>query len=270
MIKKALFGAAVAASLFALSAPASATLTNWYIDTDGPGGNPKVLVSDYLDLTGVAYVHNTFTTPTTFAFNEAGSFNVLSHDGGPPIGSNFNPALTAKFLGSGNGTTGGVLNFTPGVTSTLKVFSGATDIADFFLQAGSANLQAGTVLPNGAISFVFKATRLTAGYFFDSAMNDLSIVANSPTGLLLGFATTNVISLAGGSPPRTVDSTLINAYNTAFTPAVPTLIVANNTTDLYLSNNGQFRLQVPEPSMLSLLGLALVGAGFASRRKSKA
>lgn len=268
MIKKALFSAVMAASLFALSAPASATLTNWFLDTDGPGGNAKVLVKDYLDLTGVAYVKNTFTTATTFSFNEAGSFNVLSVDGGPPIGSLLNPTLTAKFLGSGTGTTGGALNFTAGVTSTLKVFSGVIDIADFFLQAGSANLQAGTVLPNGAVSFIFKATRLTAGYFFDSAMNDLSIIANSPTGLLLGFATTNVISLANGT--RTVDSGLITDYNTAFNPDVPAVVLANNTTDLYLSNNGQFRLQVPEPSMLSLLGLALVGAGFASRRKSKA
>ena len=38
---------------------------------------------------------------------------------------------------------------------------------------------------------------------------------------------------------------------------------------LYFSNNGQFRLAVPEPSMLSLFGLALLGLGFMTRRKFK-
>lgn len=265
MFKKALSSAIVATSLFALSAPSSATLTNWYIDTDGPGVvASKILVQDYLDLTGVAYVHNTFLNLTNFTFNEVGSFNILSTDGGPPSGSLLNPALTAQFVATGSGTTGGSLNFNPG--GTLKVFSGILDIADFTLQSGSAILNSGTVLPNGDVSLIFKATNFLPGYFFDSAMIDLAPRVNSPTGLVLGFATTNVISRTG----QTVPSTLITRYNTAFDPDVGPTVVANNTTDLYLSNNGQFRLQVPEPSMLSLFGLALLGFCFASRRKFKA
>jgi hypothetical protein len=182
----------------------------------------------------------------------------LSADGSTLL----NPALTAKFIGSGSGSIGGPLTFNPG--GSLNVFSGTTNIGTFTLQAGSAVLLANSVLPNGTISFIFKATSLATGYFFDSAMNDLASIANSPTGLLLGFATTNVI--LGNTPD--VNANLVTDYNTAFGTNFGT-VAANSTTDLNLSNNGQFRLAVPEPSMLSLFGLALLGLGFMTRRKIK-
>ena len=272
MLKKFLAGAAIATSLLAVSNTASATvLTNWFIDTDGAGANPAVLVNNYLDLNGRAYVSNAFDlgSTTNFSFQEVGSFLTILADGTRLL----NPLLSSSFVASGTGTTGGSLVFTAG--GTLKVFSGATDIADFSLQSGSALLNANSTLPNGTVSLIFKADHMVSGYFFDSGMNDLASIANSSTGLLLGFATTNVISLADdalgvplASPPN-VDPALITAYNSAFGTALGT-VQANDSTDLLLSNNGQFRLAVPEPSMLSLLGLALLGVGFTTRRKSKA
>jgi len=260
MIKKSLMSAALAATMLALSAPASATLTNWYIDTDGAGGNAPQLVNDYVDLTGRAYVHNTFTSPNSFTFNESGSFLALTADGSSPL----SPFLTAKFIGTGSGTTGagGTLAFDAG--GTLKIFSGATQIATFTLLSGSANLVANSTLPNGTVSLIFKATSMATGYFFDKFMNDLSTTANSPEGLVLGFATTNALTLNGN-----VDPALITAYNAAFSPAVTGPITPDQVTNLFISNNGQFRMSVPEPSTLSLFGLALVGFGFTARRKSK-
>jgi len=268
VFKKLLAGAAIATSLFALSAPASATLTNWYIDTDGAGSNAPVLVQDYLDLTGVAFVHNTFAQDgQSFTFNEVGRYSTLTADG-PVVagGTALSPVFDAYFAGSGSGTLGGTLTFTPG--GTLDVFAGTLNVADFLLQEGSANLIANSTLPNGTVSLIFKATSMEYGYFFDQYMNDLAPIANSVDGLVLGFATTNVISLANGT--AVVSDTLFGDYNAAFDPDLATAPVANNTTDLYLSNNGQFRMEVPEPSMLSLLGLALVGFGFTTRRKAKA
>lgn len=266
MIKKLLSGVAVAVSLFTLSAPASAALVNWFIDTDGPGGNAAVHVADYIDLVGAAYVHNTFTSASTFSFNEVARLTTSTADGGTLVGGlNLSPSLSSYFVGSGTGTIGGDLTFNAG--GTLNVFSGSTAIANFKLLQGSAVLQANSTLPNGTVSLIFQATNFATGYFFDQFMHDLAPIANSPTGLVLGFATTNAISLA----PTPISSLLLSDYNASFNPKVSSSpFASNNTTDLYLSNNGQFRLAVPEPSVLSLLGIALLGLGFSTRRKLKA
>lgn len=263
MIKKSLISAAVAASLFALSSAASAApMSNWFIDTDGIGGNAPVMVQNYLDLVGTAFVQNSFTSGTTFSFNEAGLFTTSTADGGSLLGgANLSPALTASFLATGTGTTGGALTFTPG--GTLKVYSGAIDIADFSLLSGSAGLYQNSTLPNGTVSLILKATNMLSGYFFNSSMQDLAGVVSTPEGLVLGMATTNVTNYNSAVP-----TPLINAYNTGFGTSLPSA-TGNGSTTLLLSNNGQFAMEVPEPSMLSLLGLALVGVGFTTRRKSK-
>lgn len=253
MFKSTLAALAVTSSLLA-AAPANAVLTNWYLDTNGAAAGGLSQVAQYVDLTGQAYAHNTFTSMTAFNFNEFGTFNSFSADQTTVL----NPFLTATFSGTGSGTTGGMLNF---ATGSLSIFSGATNIANFSLITGSATLNAGTVLPNGAISLIFQATSLATGYFFDSGMNDLStILATNP--LIFGFATTNAIPINGP-----VSTAIVNGYNANFNPDILPTLVPNQTTDVYISNNGQIQLQIPEPGSLALMGIGLLGLALGSRRK---
>ena len=53
--KKSLTALATVAALTAAGG-ANATLTNWYVDTNGATAGGVVSVSDYLDLNGKAYV----------------------------------------------------------------------------------------------------------------------------------------------------------------------------------------------------------------------
>jgi len=259
MIKKLLSGVAVAASLLALAAPASATptpLTNWKLDSNGSStAGGLITVAQYLDITGTAFVQNTFTGANTFVFNEAGTFNVFSADQNTPL----TPSIRAEFTGSGSGTTGGTLSFnTDGV---LKLFSGSTTIGEFHVLTGSGNLLANSTLPNGTISIIFQAISLASGYWFDSSDRDLSTVAD----VTLGFATTNAIELVG----QTASAVNQSLYSGAFGGDPAGGYTDNGTTKLVISNNGQYQLAyLPEPGSVALAGLALIGLGFARRRKA--
>lgn len=269
MIKKSLISAAVAASMFALSSTASAAyLTNWYIDPDGAAGAAgKTQVAEYLNIQGTSFIQNTFANldgdniveaGEGFTFKEAANFTAGST--GPFPSNTFNPLVSGVFTAEGSGFVGGNLSFSSGV---LELYSGAINFGTFELSAGEAVLAPGGLVPNGFFTLTFKALNLDAGYLFNAAMEDLSLIVDDPEGLLFGFSTTNATELPG----QTANAPLVADYTAAF--GAPVSTVDNGTTTLYLGNGGQYRLEVPEPSMLSLLGLALLGVGFSTRRKSK-
>jgi len=271
---------ATIATLGALTFAGSANadiLTNWYLDQDGAGAGTATMITSFLDITGGALVALTPTSGTTFNFVEWGGVTSLSHDFGLSYSASQTAQLASLFTASGNGTFGGQASFTGGTLSLYSLALGqwgttsgtfgvtGAPIATFEITGGGLQVNPdGTPIANGQVELVAKATSMMSGYFFEDAAQtiDLASIVSSPDGLLFGFATTN----ANFIPTAQLNTTFaeeINDYAGLSDPFV------NDPAQgrFYVSNNGQFRIQVPEPASLALIGLGLFGLGITRRRK---
>ncbi|GEM_PF-1672961 len=278
-MKKQLLSLLVAGTL----APAAASagfLQNWYMDADKDGS--LVQVSEYLDITGNSYVENTFVNPTDFTFTDEGFFQITGNNGGAALTSladandSVIPSvqLTAMFEnGTGFGSLSGGISFTGG---DLELFAdpvydygtaagifGANQgdsLGTFSLYSGGGFVDASGV-PNGLLTFIFEATSLDVGVFFDENMNDLSTMIDPLNPILFGFVTTNASVVA--------DNTGNTQYDLLVAELAELGLPVTNTapTNFVISNNGQYRFSVPEPSSLALLGLGLLGFGLRGKRK---
>jgi len=282
MLKKLLAGVAVSAAFAA--APAHAFLENWYIDADGAGAGGRDLISEYLDIVGPSYVATTIPVAGNFAFVEEGAVVSSQHDGGTPY-TNLNAQLAALFDITGVGTLGGAVLYTGG---TISVYSNAP--GSFATAAGDYGANTGTLIgtfspitgggaidptgiPNGVQTISAAATFLAPGYWFHpDGVTDLSTLVGGPTPTVFGFATTNASRVANAS--ALVISEIVGGLagvagytNPGCLPGQITAACATGAGSFVISNNGQFRLQVPEPSGVALGGLAFVLAGLFARRR---
>lgn len=284
MWKKLLTVAAMGTAFAA--APAHAFLLNWTLDPDGAGGpSGGTLISEFLDIVGPSYVETSVPNMAgQFTFNEFGAVGVAGHDGFQPIpfaapGGD----LAALFDISGNATLGGAVNYTGG---TISVYSNVP--ATFATSAGTYGADTGvligtfspttgsglidpTGIPNGVQTIAAMATFLAPGYFFDGA-TDLSTLVGS--GLVFGFATTNASYVV--NPSALVTSELVGGGGTSgpFTNCLPGQVSGQGACtgltgagSFIISNNGQYRLQVPEPGSLALVGLSILVLGAFTRRR---
>ena len=259
---------ALAAGGLLTAGSANAYLLNWALDTNGAAAGGVVAVQELIDLTGTSYIKSTFSGGTppaigdSFTFNEAGLFSALTADGGVDAGgANLPSSLSASFTGTGTGIVG--TGFTFNTDGQLIVRNSASvAIGKFQLVSGEGALLNTSLVPNGALSLVFRATEIEAGYFFrDISLTD-DLYDNVSDGLFFGFVSVNASKRANGFISPTV-STL---YNNTFSD---TAAGNDQVQNLWIGNNGQFRLQVPEPGSLALLGLGLAGLGVLRRRHQK-
>jgi hypothetical protein len=287
-LKKLACATAVAMS-FAGAASAAQIMTDWRFNPTGGGFDSAQVIGEYLDVNGNSFIQLTPTGERSFSFVEHAVFNISQADSNGKLfpityqGGN----ITALFEGFGNGTRGtgstnGSFAFEGG---SIRIFQNPTngeyagtegiyganlgnEIAAFDVLAGGGGQvdASGNPVANGQVSVFARATSMDAGYFFRGNGQDLSMES------VLAFAFTNANPIA--NPDSAATPNLVSevaCQYAGFTGAGCNGSAYANAPGQYffVSNNGQFKLaEVPEPGSLALFGIAMLGAGFASRKRA--
>ncbi|MFP5391107.1 MAG: flocculation-associated PEP-CTERM protein PepA [Gammaproteobacteria bacterium] len=283
LIKKLGCAAAVALAMVG-TANASPVLNGWVFNPNGGGFAAGQQVNEYLDINGTAFIQLAPTSASTFNFTESAVFNSVQADGNGNLfplnyaGGN----ITATFVASGSGSFSGGFHFSSG---TIKIYQNPVNnqyattagtygadlgnlIATFDVLPGGGGLVDGSGSPvgNGQITVFAKAKAgdVAPGYFFRSNGTDLA------SENILSFAFTNANAI--GAPTATQVKEIACGFAGFTGPGCSGGTYSNVPGNhFFVSNNGQFKLaEVPEPGSLTLLGVAVLGAGFVSRKRKKA
>ena len=287
-LKKLACATAVAMS-FAGAASAAQVLTDWRFNPNGGGFAAAQNVEEYLDVNGQSFIQLTPTGERSFNFVEHAVFNIVQADSNGQLfplnyaGGNISALFEGFGKGTrGTGTTAGSFAFTGG---SIRIFQNPTngqyghaagiyganlgnEIATFEVMAGGGGDvdASGSPIANGQVSVFARADKgdLDPGYFFRGDGSDLSLES------ILSFAFTNANpTTAKGLTPTLVSE--VACQYAGFTGAGCNGSAYANVPGQYffISNNGQFKLaEVPEPGSLALFGIAMLGAGFASRKRA--
>lgn len=270
-------GGALLGSILLSGTASAAFLSDWFLDPDGPAvGFGKSPVAEFLDFQGSVFVNNTLSGGPAFTFDEFGVFNATGIDGGGFPGPDIE--ITGTLTASGAGMLNGPLSFTPG--GTLTLFSDTAD--NFGTTAGIFGADDGTPfatltilsgagvvgvtgIPNGQFTLSFSIDVLSPGYFFDSTMTDLNSLAGMIPPLLFAFTTTNASTIS--NPTTTLSSELVTGFTSVF--GAPTGSLGVPPDSLFISNNGQYRMSIPEPGTVLIFGTSLMILAWVTGRRRK-
>jgi hypothetical protein len=278
-LKKLACATAVAMS-FAGAASAEVVLNDWVFNPNGGGFEAGQQINEYLDVNGNAFIELTPTGGNSFTFTEHAVFNIVQADSNGQLfpvnyaGGN----ISATFEATGRGNFSGAFTFTGGTIrmyqnptngqygSTAGVYGAnlGNEIASFNVLAGGGGEvdASGSPINNGQVSVLAQATQMDAGYFFRGNGDDLSLED------IMAFAFTNANTV--GSPTGNLVSEVACQYAGFTGNGCNGSTYANTAGAFFVSNNGQFKLaEVPEPGSLALFGIAMLGAGFVSRKRAQ-
>ena len=280
LLKKIACAAAVAMT-FAGAANAATVLNDWRFNPVGTGFAGAQEVNEYLDVNGNAFIQINPTGGSSFSFTEHAVFNITQADSNGKLFPLTYPGgnITATFEAAGTGNFSGAFTFSGGSIrmyqnpvngqyASTEGFYGANlgnEIATFTVMAGGGGLvdASGSPTNNGQVTVFAKADAgsLDAGYFFRENGDDLSMES------ILAFAFTNANTVAR---PNELLVDEVACQYAGFTGAgCNGTGYANAPGYFFVGNNGQFKLaEVPEPGSLALFGIAMLGAGFMSRKRA--
>lgn len=283
-LKKFALGTALAVSMG--TAQSQEVLNNWVFNPNGGGYEAGLNVREYLDVNGNAFiVLNPADEGPSFTFREYAVFNLVQADSkGALFPVNYEGGnISAIFEGYGTGTLGGEFTFSGG---TIRMFQNPADgqyggtegfygadqgnlIATFNVLRGGGQVDAeGNPITNGQVNVFAEASAgdLAEGYFFRGNGDDLAMED------ILAFAFTNANGIA--SPEETLVDEVACQFANFGGPGCNGEAYANAPGQyFFIGGNGQFKLnetqgEVPEPGSLALFGIAMLGAGFAARKRN--
>ncbi len=279
LLKKLVCAAAVAMSMGV--AHAVPVLNDWVFNPTGGGFAGGQTINEYLDVNGNAFIQINPTGGSSFTFREHAVFNIVQADGNGDLFPVTYPGgnITAMFEATGTGNFSGAFTFSGG---TIRMFQNPTngqygsaagifganlgnEIAVFNVMAGGGGLvdASGSPTNNGQVTVFARAEAgsLDAGYFFRENGDDLSLES------IMAFAFTNANTIAN---PTDILVSEVACQYAGFTGAgCNGSDYTNGPGNFFIGGNGQFKLsEVPEPGSLALFGIALLGAGVVTRRRS--